>query len=454
MTSSSPSISAIVPIKLNSRRLPNKNFLLLGEKPLCRYIFETLSDIPIINDTFCYTSQAQVLSFLPNSVQLLPRQPRLDGDNIEANELFLDAISRIESDIILICHATSPFVEKKSIVSALNILLSGEYDSVFSARSFKSYAWYQDKPLNYNPFSMRQTQSLDPVYIETSGFYMFWKKDYMQTNSRIGSNPYMYILDEREAIDIDYPEDFALAKRLLEPLIFAASDSRSEIFINHAKNLALDVASILHVSFDLDGVLIDSIRLMEMAWTYAMKQSGLSVGFDSYKSKIGLPFSDILEALDIPLDKRADITQCYEDFSKNNQQEVVIYADATESLKVLMSMNVKLTIVTSKSKDRAIPLIRSLFPDIEFCGIICPEDLPPGRGKPCPDPLLMACLLAGVDPSSSVYIGDMSSDLETASRAGVPFVFADWGYSDKNQKRTNWFASLHDFTSYISSIKY
>lgn len=186
---SHPTVAALIPIKLNSRRLPNKNFLLLGEKPLCSYIFETLTNIPGIDNVFCYTSQAQTLNFLPDSVKLLPRQPRLDGDNIEANELFLDAISRMDSDIIIICHATCPFVEQESISAALNILLSGEYDSVFSARSFKTYAWYECKPLNYLPHSMRQTQMLEPVCIETNGFYMFWKKDFMLTSSRIGKNP-------------------------------------------------------------------------------------------------------------------------------------------------------------------------------------------------------------------------------------------------------------------------
>lgn len=451
MSQKNPTISALVPLKLNSRRLPNKNFLLLGDQPLCTYIFNTLKDIPSIDNIFCYTSQAQVLPFLPDQIKLLPRHPRLDGDNIEANELFFDAISRIESDIIIICHATSPFVEKDSIANAIDIILKREHDSVFAARNFKSYAWFDGQPLNYDPRSMRQTQELQAVSIETSGFYIFWKENYLKTRSRIGNSPFIYTVNEREAIDIDNPVDFAMAKRLLEPLTFAKSEGRSEILLLQAKSLALDVSAIEHVALDFDGVLIDSIELMEMSWQYAMNECNLTIPFELYKNKIGLPFSSILESLEISTDKREAVTFSYEKYSLENADLIKIYPDTVNSLLDLQSKKVKLSVVTSKSKMRTIPLLQSLFPCITFCCVICPEDVPLGRGKPCPDPILQACMAAEVDPSNSVYVGDMLSDLEASNRAGVPFVFADWGYSNKNLKRTNWFASLKDFADYISS---
>ncbi len=44
-------VSAFVPLKLNSRRLPNKNFLRLGDYPLAYHIFETLSKVDGIDQT-------------------------------------------------------------------------------------------------------------------------------------------------------------------------------------------------------------------------------------------------------------------------------------------------------------------------------------------------------------------------------------------------------------------
>ena len=54
-----------------------------------------------------------------------------------------------------------------------------------------------------------------------------------------------------------------------------------------------------HISFDLDGTLINSIPGMKQAWSETILELGLAVGLDKYKKYIGLPFTDILRKLDM-----------------------------------------------------------------------------------------------------------------------------------------------------------
>ena len=56
---------------------------------------------------------------------------------------------------------------------------------------------------------------------------------------------------------------------------------------------------IKHISFDLDGTLINSIPAMQQAWSETMLELGLAVGFDQYKKYIGLPFSSIMKKLNL-----------------------------------------------------------------------------------------------------------------------------------------------------------
>ena len=51
--------------------------------------------------------------------------------------------------------------------------------------------------------------------------------------------------------------------------------------------------------------------------------------------------------------------------------------------------------------------------------LITPEMTP--VGKPYPDPLLKACDLLNVTPSEALYVGDMSSDCDSASAANIDF---------------------------------
>ena len=45
-----------------------------------------------------------------------------------------------------------------------------------------------------------------------------------------------------------------------------------------------------HISFDLDGTLIESKKLMNEAWDYATKKLSIHCDFANYESYIGLPF--------------------------------------------------------------------------------------------------------------------------------------------------------------------
>jgi len=49
----------------------------------------------------------------------------LDGDSIKANELFYNAVSNIDAEIIVLCHATGPFIKAESIIKGLRAVSSG-----------------------------------------------------------------------------------------------------------------------------------------------------------------------------------------------------------------------------------------------------------------------------------------------------------------------------------------
>lgn len=95
-----------------------------------------------------------------------------------------------------------------------------------------------------------------------------------------------------------------------------------------------------------------------------------------------------------------------------------------EILHVFVAFGWRLGVVTSKPLERAAPLLTNL--GCPFSTVRTPNG--GGRGKPAPDPVLLALADLGVDPADAVYVGDMAVDQEAARRAGVPYVHAGWGY--------------------------
>ena len=206
---------AFVPIRLNSQRVEGKNLRELGSRPLMTYLLETLTRVENIDEVYVYCSNPAVKPYLPEGVKFLQRDKRLDQNTTLGAEIY-DAFTReVEADIYILAHATSPFIRPATIANAVDQVESGVYDSAFSAERVQTFAWWRGKPLNYTFERVPRTQDLEPVYVETSAFFVFREDVWREKHRRIGERAYMAVTDRIESMDIDNPDDFLLAEAIV-----------------------------------------------------------------------------------------------------------------------------------------------------------------------------------------------------------------------------------------------
>jgi CMP-N-acetylneuraminic acid synthetase len=205
-------IVAFVPLKANSQRLKNKNFKTIDNKPLFKYILDELVKASFINQIYLFTNADLSLYELPNNISVINRSIELDQDQVLGLDIYKEFVNTINADWYILCHATSPFTKIGSIEEGLNSVIYEGFDSAFSVAKYQSYTWFNGKPLNFNFEIVPRTQDIQPVYIETSGFYIFSKDLILKYNRRIGYKPYFVEVTDDEAIDIDYEEDFIKAE--------------------------------------------------------------------------------------------------------------------------------------------------------------------------------------------------------------------------------------------------
>lgn len=206
---------AIVPIKLNNERLPNKNTKLLGDKPLINYILDELLTTKGIDEIFVYCSNEHIQEYLPEKVQYLKRPIELDLPTSNFNQIFESFMRTIHAEIYVYAHATAPFISSTTIKECIEKVKSGAFDSAFSASKIQDYLWKDGKPLNFDATNLPRSQDLQPIYRETSGIYVFTKECYMKNRRRIGNIPYIKEVSFKESIDINNAEDFDLAQIML-----------------------------------------------------------------------------------------------------------------------------------------------------------------------------------------------------------------------------------------------
>ncbi|ABE52498.1 cytidylyltransferase domain-containing protein [Methanococcoides burtonii] len=215
-------ILALLPMKGNSQRVPNKNMKLFAGNPLYHAILDELLESKYISkivvNTDSETIKNDVSKNYYDSVIVINRPNELCGDFVSMNELIKYDIDQVDYQYFIQTHSTNPLLKAQTIDEAIikYIKSLATYDSLFSVTKLQTRLYDENgEAVNHNPDELIRTQDLEPLYEENSNIYIFSKESFKKAgNKRIGSHPQMFEVNKLEAIDIDEPEDFELAELL------------------------------------------------------------------------------------------------------------------------------------------------------------------------------------------------------------------------------------------------
>lgn len=214
-------ITALLPMKGHSERVPNKNMKLFANKPLYHYIMQTLLDSEYICKVAVNTDSEIIKQDINqnfDNIEIIDRPTTIVGDFVSMNKIIAYDLSQLKGKHFLQTHSTNPILGSKTIDAGIEQYFDKLelHDSLFSVTKTHSRLYWGDgKPINHNPQNLLRTQDLLPIFEENSNFYIFSKNSFGNAGqNRIGSSPQMFAINKFEAIDIDEPEDFILAELL------------------------------------------------------------------------------------------------------------------------------------------------------------------------------------------------------------------------------------------------
>lgn len=221
-------IVALLPMKGNSERVPNKNLKDFSGKPLYHRVMETLLSSKYINYVVVNTDSEAIKSDIGQNfddrVIVVDRPEEIIGDFVSMNTVIDCDINIVDADIYIQTHSTNPLLKKKSVDDAIGKMLElipeKAYDSIFSVTKMQTRLYKEDgQAFNHNPEELLRTQDLEPLFEENSNFYIFTKESFLNSGKkRIGLKPFMFEIDKIEAVDIDEPQDFVIAESLYKLL--------------------------------------------------------------------------------------------------------------------------------------------------------------------------------------------------------------------------------------------
>lgn len=213
-------ITALVPMRHHSKRVPGKNYRSFAGRMLYQHIIESLLGCNLISDVVIDTDSPTIMEDASRhfpQVRLIERPEDLRADTVPMNDVLLYDVTKVQSDCYLQTHSTNPLLSTETITEAIQLFLdkSLSYDSLFSVTAVQKRLWDgSGGAINHNPAILLRTQDLPVVYEENSCLYIFDRKVLEARHNRIGERPLMFEVDRIEAWDIDDELDFCIGEFL------------------------------------------------------------------------------------------------------------------------------------------------------------------------------------------------------------------------------------------------
>lgn len=221
-------ILVIIPARSGSKGLPDKNILMLNNKPLIHYTIEAARKI--FNDKKIRVStDCEKIKFISEETGLKvgPLRPKsLSKDNTSSYDVIMYEINNFEKineslDTVILLQPTSPFRNSNHILQAIE-LYSDKLDMVVSVKKSHSNPYFNLfeenngflKKVKKSDFIRRQ--DCPDIWEYNGAIYIMNVKSLKKMNLNEFKKIKKYEMDSYYSIDIDNEIDFKLCKVLLD----------------------------------------------------------------------------------------------------------------------------------------------------------------------------------------------------------------------------------------------
>jgi pyrophosphatase PpaX len=179
--------------------------------------------------------------------------------------------------------------------------------------------------------------------------------------------------------------------------------------------------------FDLDGTLIDSVALILQSFHHTRERHyGDRLPDDYYLATLGMPLRDSFARMAASPEEVEALVRTYVEYNLMHHDSMVRpYEGVVAMVDALTKRGARLALVTSKLGKTARRGLAVAGIEGAFELVIAADDVK--RGKPDPEPVLLALERMGVGAGETLFVGDSPYDIEAGKRAGVKTAAATWG---------------------------
>lgn len=212
---------ALIPARGGSKRLPNKNILLLDGIPLLAHsILYAKANSNLIDDVFVTTDDANIKEIaLEFGAKVIDRPSEISGDFEPTITAVQHAISSLDFEVenVVLLQPTNPLRPKSLMYDCFEKFQELNVNSLFtvSQNHHKLGKIHNNQFVPFNYKIGQRSQDLEPLYFENGLLYIS-KVNVINNHNIISEDAFPFIVNHAFAtVDIDTQDDFEYAEYLL-----------------------------------------------------------------------------------------------------------------------------------------------------------------------------------------------------------------------------------------------
>ncbi|GAA4190415.1 hypothetical protein GCM10022288_19720 [Gryllotalpicola kribbensis] len=217
-------VVAVIPARAGSRGVPEKNIQPVGGVPLIARAVAAASAAELIDVVAVSTDGAAIAAAARAAgAEIIDRPAALASDTASSEAALLHALDELEArgiraDVLVFIQATSPFISPADLDFAITRILTDESDVVLAAAESHAFLWRMTdagaQAINHDASFRPRRQDREPQYVETGAFYVMRVEGFRAAAFRFFGRIGIAVTDERHSLEIDTPDQLALADAL------------------------------------------------------------------------------------------------------------------------------------------------------------------------------------------------------------------------------------------------
>jgi len=201
-----------------SKSVPGKNLLDIDSKPLIAYsILASINSSS--HETWVSTEDKMIKKVsIEWGAKVIDRPKEYATDTIINEPSLLQFANQENFDWIIFIQPTGPFIKAEYINTGIEMIKTGQYDSVFAAtKKHWVPTWTKDiNPINWDITNRPRRQDRDEYYEENGMFYITSKEKLLKSQLRYGGKIGVVKIPLCDSFQIDSNEDLELIQKIIK----------------------------------------------------------------------------------------------------------------------------------------------------------------------------------------------------------------------------------------------